>query len=103
VHRRSGNPTLVDFARTTDSKRDSKRIITGGDQGYRSKVVLPRAGKLRSKNVGVTLSAFVSKFRPVESKYSICAKIATSLINGWKDGTIAAMIARAADFYGPET
>jgi hypothetical protein len=45
----------------------------------------------------------VSKFRPVESKYSICAKIATSLINEWKDGTITAMIARAADFYGPET
>src|SRR5216684_1840482 len=32
VHRRSGNPTPVDFARTTDSKRDSKRIITGGDR-----------------------------------------------------------------------
>ena len=32
MHRRSGNPRPVDFARTTDSKRDSKRIITGGDR-----------------------------------------------------------------------
>lgn len=29
------------------------------------------------------------------------ARIATSLMNEWKAGTLTAMIARAADFYGP--
>jgi hypothetical protein len=37
---------------TTDSKRDSKRIVTGGDQGYRSKVVLSRAQN-RDQRMGV--------------------------------------------------
>jgi hypothetical protein len=35
----------VDFARTTESKRNSKRIITERDQGDRSKSVLLRAEK----------------------------------------------------------
>jgi len=42
-------------------------------------------------------------FNPCSKKGEVRAKIATSLINEWKDGALTAMIARAADFYGPET
>jgi nucleoside-diphosphate-sugar epimerase len=42
-------------------------------------------------------------FNPCSKKGEVRAKIATSLINEWKDGGLTAMIARAADFYGPET
>lgn len=40
-------------------------------------------------------------FNPCSKKGEIRAKIATSLINEWKAGSLAAMIARSADFYGP--
>ena len=42
-------------------------------------------------------------FNPCSKKGEVRAKIASSLINEWKAGTLTAMIARAADFYGPET
>ena len=42
-------------------------------------------------------------FHPSSKKGEIRARIATSLINEWKSGALTAMIARAADFYGPET
>jgi len=42
-------------------------------------------------------------FNPCSKKGEIRAKIATSLINEWKAGSLTAMIARSADFYGPET
>jgi hypothetical protein len=42
-------------------------------------------------------------FNPCSKKGEVRAKIATSLINEWKAGALAAMIARAADFYEPET
>jgi len=42
-------------------------------------------------------------FNPCSKKGEVRAKIATSLINEWKAGVLTAMIARAADFYGPET
>jgi len=42
-------------------------------------------------------------FNPSSSKGEIRAKIATTLIEGWKSGTLTSMIARAADFYGPDT
>jgi nucleoside-diphosphate-sugar epimerase len=42
-------------------------------------------------------------FNPCSKKGEVRAKIATSLINEWKAGSLTAMIARAADFYGPET
>lgn len=40
-------------------------------------------------------------FHPKSKKGEVRAKIATSLINEWKAGSLNAMIARAADFYGP--
>src|SRR4029077_19825214 len=42
-------------------------------------------------------------FNPCSKKGEIRAKIATMLITEWKAGTLTAMIARAADFYGPDT
>ncbi|HLW60358.1 MAG TPA: NAD-dependent epimerase/dehydratase family protein [bacterium] len=42
-------------------------------------------------------------FNPCTTKGEIRAKIATTLINEWKSGTLTAMIARSADFYGPAT
>jgi nucleoside-diphosphate-sugar epimerase len=42
-------------------------------------------------------------FKPCSKKGEIRAKIATSLSNEWKAGALTAMIARAADFYGPDT
>jgi nucleoside-diphosphate-sugar epimerase len=42
-------------------------------------------------------------FNPCSKKGEVRAKIATSLINEWKAGALTGMIARAADFYGPET
>jgi nucleoside-diphosphate-sugar epimerase len=41
-------------------------------------------------------------FHPSSKKGEIRARIARSLINEWKSGSVTAMIARAADFYGPE-
>jgi nucleoside-diphosphate-sugar epimerase len=41
-------------------------------------------------------------FNPCSKKGEIRAKIATTLINEWKSGALTAMIARAADFYGPD-
>jgi nucleoside-diphosphate-sugar epimerase len=40
-------------------------------------------------------------FNPCSRKGEIRARIATMLINEWKSGTLTGMIARAADFYGP--
>lgn len=40
-------------------------------------------------------------FNPCSKKGEVRAKIATSLVNEWKSGSLTAMIARAADFYGP--
>jgi len=42
-------------------------------------------------------------FNPCSRKGAIRAKIATELIDSWKSGAITGMIARAADFYGPDT
>jgi nucleoside-diphosphate-sugar epimerase len=42
-----------------------------------------------------------SPFNPSSKKGEIRARIATSLINEWGSGSLTAMIARAADFYGP--
>jgi nucleoside-diphosphate-sugar epimerase len=41
-------------------------------------------------------------FNPCSKKGAIRAKIATALMNEWKSGTLTGMIARAADFYGPD-
>jgi nucleoside-diphosphate-sugar epimerase len=41
-------------------------------------------------------------FNPCSKKGEIRAKIALSLINEWKSGALTAMIARSADFYGPD-
>ena len=40
-------------------------------------------------------------FHPTSKKGEVRAKIALDLINEWKGGALTAMIARAADFYGP--
>jgi nucleoside-diphosphate-sugar epimerase len=42
-------------------------------------------------------------FNPCSKKGEIRAKIATALINESKSGGLVAMIARSADFYGPDT
>lgn len=42
-------------------------------------------------------------FNPCSRKGEIRARIATTLMNEWKSGSLTAMIARAADFYGPGT
>jgi nucleoside-diphosphate-sugar epimerase len=42
-----------------------------------------------------------SPFNPCSRKGELRARIATTLINEWKSGTLTGMIARAADFYGP--
>jgi nucleoside-diphosphate-sugar epimerase len=42
-------------------------------------------------------------FNPCSKKGEVRAKIATTLINEWKSGGLVAMIARSADFYGPDT
>jgi nucleoside-diphosphate-sugar epimerase len=42
-------------------------------------------------------------FNPCSRKGEIRARIALSLIDSWKSGSLIAMIARAADFYGPDT
>jgi nucleoside-diphosphate-sugar epimerase len=42
-------------------------------------------------------------FNPSSRKGEIRARIATMLIDEWKSGALTAMIARAADFYGPDT
>jgi nucleoside-diphosphate-sugar epimerase len=42
-------------------------------------------------------------FNPASKKGEIRAGIATALMNEWKSGTLTAMIARSADFYGPDT
>jgi len=42
-------------------------------------------------------------FNPCSKKGEIRAKIATTLVNEWKSGFLTAMIARSADFYGPDT
>ncbi len=42
-------------------------------------------------------------FNPCSKKGEIRARIAESLITVWKAGALTAMIARAADFYGPDT
>ncbi len=42
-------------------------------------------------------------FNPCSKKGEVRAKIATSLVAAWKAGALTAMIARAADFYGPAT
>ena len=40
-------------------------------------------------------------FHPTSKKGKVRAQIATTLIDEWKAGNLTAMIARAADFYGP--
>src|SRR5580704_9393918 len=42
-------------------------------------------------------------FNPCSRKGEIRAQIATTLIDEWKSGALTGMIARAADFYGPDT
>ena len=42
-------------------------------------------------------------FNPCSKKGEIRAKIATTLINESKSGSLVAIIARSADFYGPDT
>ena len=42
-------------------------------------------------------------FSPCSKKGEIRARIASTLINEWKSGSLTAMIARCADFYGPLT
>jgi nucleoside-diphosphate-sugar epimerase len=42
-------------------------------------------------------------FNPCSKKGEVRAKIASTLINEWKSGGLVAMIARSADFYGPDT
>jgi nucleoside-diphosphate-sugar epimerase len=42
-------------------------------------------------------------YAPVSKKGEIRARIATTLMNEMKAGNLTAMIARAADFYGPDT
>ena len=41
-------------------------------------------------------------FNPCSRKGEIRARIASALINEWKAGALTAMIARSADFYGPD-
>ncbi len=41
-------------------------------------------------------------FNPPSKKGEIRAKIASTLIREWNSGSLTAMIARAADFYGPD-
>ena len=41
-------------------------------------------------------------FNPTSKKGEIRAKIASTLIKEWQSGSLTAMIARAADFYGPD-
>jgi len=41
-------------------------------------------------------------FNPCSKKGEIRAKIATTLINEWKSGALTGLIARSADFYGPD-
>jgi nucleoside-diphosphate-sugar epimerase len=42
-------------------------------------------------------------FHPTSRKGEVRARIATSLIEEWKAGNLTGMIARSADFYGPNT
>lgn len=42
-------------------------------------------------------------FNPSSKKGEIRARIAQSLMNEWKSGSLTSMIARSADFYGPGT
>jgi nucleoside-diphosphate-sugar epimerase len=42
-------------------------------------------------------------FNPCSKKGEIRATIATTLIEEWKSGALTGMIARSADFYGPDT
>jgi len=42
-------------------------------------------------------------FNPCSRKGEVRARIASTLINEWKSGALTAMIARSADFYGPDT
>jgi nucleoside-diphosphate-sugar epimerase len=44
-----------------------------------------------------------SPFNPCSKKGEVRARIATTLIDEWKSGALVAMIARSADFYGPDT
>jgi nucleoside-diphosphate-sugar epimerase len=41
-------------------------------------------------------------FNPCSRKGEVRAKIATTLIDEWKSGALTGMIARSADFYGPD-
>jgi len=41
-------------------------------------------------------------FNPCSKKGEIRAHVATMLVDEWKSGSLAAMIARSADFYGPQ-
>jgi len=41
-------------------------------------------------------------YHPCSKKGEIRAAVAATLANEWKEGTLTAMIARAADFYGPD-
>src|SRR5579859_2911403 len=42
-------------------------------------------------------------FNPCSMKGEVRAKIATTLVDEWKSGRLTGMIARSADFYGPDT
>ena len=41
-------------------------------------------------------------FNPCSRKGEVRARIATALVNEWRSGALTAMIARSADFYGPD-
>ncbi|HKD60287.1 MAG TPA: NAD-dependent epimerase/dehydratase family protein [Terracidiphilus sp.] len=41
-------------------------------------------------------------YNPASKKGEVRAQIAKSIVNEWKSGELTAMIARAADFYGPD-
>lgn len=41
-------------------------------------------------------------FNPCSRKGDVRARIATTLISEWRSGSLTAMIARSADFYGPD-
>src|SRR5581483_4217471 len=40
-------------------------------------------------------------YHPTSRKGEVRAQIATKIVNEWKSGVLSAIIARAADFYGP--
>jgi nucleoside-diphosphate-sugar epimerase len=69
----------------------------------RDRVIQLRIWTSASDGANVTEIAPLIGFDRVDLNMEVRTKIATPLINEWKAGALTAMIARAADFYGPET